>query len=112
MEGFDTPEVKDDQLMVTCSGSITVNGELKFEKTTIIPLLIDRTCRWPLSGIVEITRVDEIMTIDYSYGTGECDNIALVSKDGESEEIELNSGKFRKGFQRQHKHMKQHKGWW
>jgi hypothetical protein len=51
------------------------------------------------------------MTIN--YGAGECDNIALVTKDGgESEEIELNSGKFRKGFQRKHKHMKQNKGWW
>ena len=35
-----------------------------------------------------------------------------MTKDGESEEIELNEGKFRKGFQRQHKHMKQNKGWW
>jgi hypothetical protein len=108
--GFDTPEVTDDQLMVTCSGSITVNGELKFEKSTVEPLWIDRTCKWPLSGIVEITKGDEIMSIN--YGAGECDNIALVSKGDESEEIELNSGKFRKGFQRQHKHMKQNKGWW
>ena len=110
LTGFDTPEVRDDQLMVTCSGSITVNGELKFEKNTLEPLWIDRTCKWPLSGIVEITRAEEIMTIN--YGAGECDNIALVTKDGESEEIELNSGKFRKGFQRHNKHMKQNKGWW
>ena len=112
MAGFDTPEVRDDQLLVTCSGSITVNGDLKFSKTTVDPLSIDRTCKWPLSGIVEITRADEIMTIDYSYGTGECDNIAMVTKDGVSEEIELNRGQFRKGFQRHNKHMKQNKGWW
>jgi len=110
LAGFDTPKMRDDQLLVSRSGSITVNGELKFEKTIIVPLEIDRTCRWPLSGIVEITRADETMTID--YGTGECDNIALVTKDGEPEEIELNSGKFRKGFQRQNKHMKQNNGWW
>ena len=110
LNGFDTPEVSDDQLLVSRSGSITVNGNLKFSKTTVDPLLIDRTCKWPLSGIVEITRADEIMTID--YGTGECDNIALVTKDDMSEEIELNSGKFRKGFQRHNKHMKQNKGWW
>ena len=78
--------MRDDQLLVSRSGSITGNGELKFEKTTIVPLEIDRTCRWPLSGIVEITRADETMTID--YGTGECDNIALVTKDGEPEEID------------------------
>ncbi len=110
LSGFDTPEVTDDLLLLSRSGSITVNGDLKFSKTTVDPLMIDRTCTWPLSGIVEITRADELMTID--YGTGECDNIALVTKDGESEEIELNSGKFRKEFKRQHKHMKQNKGWW
>lgn len=110
LEGFDTPEVTDDQLLLSCNGSITVNDELTFSKTTIEPLFIDRTCKWPLSGIVEITRNDETMTIN--YGDGTCDNIAEVIKDGESEEIELNSGQFRKGFQRQNKHMKQHKGWW
>ena len=111
--GFDTPEVRDDIFLLTRNGSITVNDEHKFSKTTIEPLLIDRSCgKWPKSGIVEITRADEIMTIDYSYGTGECDNIAMVTKDGESEEIELNRGQFRKGFQRHNKHMKQNKGWW
>jgi hypothetical protein len=110
LTGFDTPEVTDDQLLVSRSGSITVNGELKFEKTTVEPLLIDRSCKWPLSGIVDITRAEETMTID--YGTGECDNIAQVTKDGETEEIELNSGQFRKEFQRNKRHMKQKKGWW
>jgi hypothetical protein len=112
MAGFDTPGVSDDIFLLTRNGSITVNDDLKFSKTTVDPLWIDRTCKWPLSGIVEITRGDEIMTIDYGYGTGECDNIALVTKDGVSEEIELNSGQFRKGFQRHNKHMKQNKGWW
>lgn len=110
MAGFDTPEATDDIFMLSRNGSITVNDDLKFQKTTIEPLLIDRSCRYPLSGIVEITRADETMSID--YGTGECDNIAHVTKDGVTEEIELNSGQFRKGFQRQNKNMKQNKGWW
>jgi hypothetical protein len=110
LEGFETPEAADDIFLLSRNGSITVNDELKFAKTTIEALLIDRTCKWPLSGIVEISKGGETMTID--YGTGECDNIALVSKDGESEEIELNAGKFRKGFQRKFKHIRQNKGWW
>ncbi|MCD4710743.1 MAG: hypothetical protein K8R52_07860 [Bacteroidales bacterium] len=110
LTGFDTPEIEDDQFLKSGSGTITVNDELKFTKTITEPLLIDRTCRYPLSGIVEITRDDETMTID--YGTGECDNIALVTKDGVSEEIELNSGKFRKGFERHKRHMNRNKGWW
>ena len=112
MAGFETPEATDDIFLLTRNGSITVNDEIKFSKSTIDPLLIDRSCKWPISGIVEITRADEIMTIDYGYDNDECDNIALVTKDGESEEIELNRGQFRKGFQRQNKHMKQNKGWW
>ncbi|MCK5066933.1 MAG: hypothetical protein KAR16_05825, partial [Bacteroidales bacterium] len=73
-------------------------------------LEINRACKYPLSGVIEITRDGETMTID--FGAGECDNIALVTKDEESEEIELSAGKFRKGFQRHIKHMKQKKGWW
>lgn len=110
LEGFDTPEATDDIFLLSRNGSITVNDTLKFEKITVEPLLIDRACKWPLSGIVEITKGGETMSID--YGTGECDNIAMVTKDGEVEEIELNSGKFRDGFKRQNKHLKQNKGWW
>ena len=108
--GFLTPEVEDDILFVSGSGTITVNGEITFTKTIIEPLLIDRSCRYPLSGIVEITRDGETMTID--YGDGECDNIAEVTKDGVTEQIELNACRFRDGFERQHKYWHQHKGWW
>ena len=110
LEGFETAEAADDIFLMSRNGSITVNEKLKFEKLTIEALLIDRSCKWPLSGIVEITKGGESMTID--YGTGECDNMALVSKGGESEEIELDAGKFRKGFRRYERHMKQNKGWW
>jgi len=110
LTGFETPEVEDDIFMKSGNGAITVNDLLKFSKVITEPLLIDRSCRYPLSGIVEITRGDEIMTID--YGTGECDNIALVTKDGESEEIELDSGQFSLGFQRHNRNMKKNKGWW
>ena len=110
LEGFDTPKASDDIFLLSSNGSITVNDELKFEKTTIEPLLIDRTCRWPLSGILEITKGGESMTID--YGEGDCDNIAEVTKDGETEEIELNSCKFKDGFEREDKNMNKNKGWW
>jgi hypothetical protein len=110
IEGFDTPQVADDIFLLSGSGNITVNSVLTFEKTITEPLLIDRACRFPLSGIIEITRNDEIMTID--FGTGECDNIALVTKDGVSEEIELDLCKFRKGFQRHDRNMDRNKGWW
>ncbi|MCK4751364.1 MAG: hypothetical protein KAT15_30105, partial [Bacteroidales bacterium] len=110
LTGFDTPESKDDIFLKSGGGSITVDEELRFERQITDPLLIDRTCMFPLSGIIEITRGGEFMIID--FGAGECDNIAVVTKDGQDEEIELVSGRFRKGFKREHKHMKQNKGWW
>jgi hypothetical protein len=109
LAGFETPETADDRFIRNGEGTVTVNEELKFERT-VTDLLIDRSCKYPLSGVIEITRDGETMTID--FGTGECDNIALVTKDGESEEIELNAGKFRQGFERHKKHMRQKKGWW
>lgn len=109
LNGFDTPECADDQFLRNGAGSITVNEELKFERA-VTDLFIDRACKYPLSGVIDITRGDESMSID--FGTGECDNLALVTKDGESEEIELNAGKFRKGFKRSERHMRNNKGWW
>lgn len=110
ISGFETPEIEDDVFKKSGGGSLIVNDEIKFERKIIEDLLIDRSCMFPLEGIIEISRGEEIMTID--YGDGECDNLAMVTKDGESEEIELKSGRFRKGFQRHKRNMKQKKGWW
>ena len=94
----------------TGGGTISVNGVVKFEREIIEPLLIDRACRFILSGVIEITRNDESMIID--FGDGECDNIAVVTKDGESEEIELISGRFRREFKRGDHNMNRKQGWW
>jgi len=103
LEGFDTPYFSDDIFMKTGGGTISVNGVVKFEREIIEHLLIDRACRFILSGVIEITRNDESMFID--FGEGECDNIAMVTKDGESEEIELISGRFRREFKRHDHNM-------
>lgn len=110
LSGFETPEIEDDIFLKSGGGSMTVNGELKFERNIIEDLLIDRSCMFPKEGIIEISRGVETMTID--YGDGECDKLAVVTKDGESEEIELMSGRFRKGFQRHKRNLNQDKGWW
>jgi hypothetical protein len=110
LSGLDTPEVEDDVFLKSGGGSLTVNDAIKFERNITEDLLIDRSCMFPLQGIIEISRGEETMSID--YGPGECDHLAVVTKDGESEEIELMSGRFRKGFKRQHRNLKQNKGWW
>ncbi len=110
LNGFGTPETEDDQFLKSGGGTITINDTLTFEREITEPLFIDRTCRYPLSGVVEITRDGEFLTIN--YGDGTCDNIAIISKDGVEEEIELEGGKFKKEFQRKNKNMKKKKGWW
>ncbi len=108
--GFETPKASDDQFYKTGGGSIMVNDELKFERIITDELQINRACMFPLSGVIEITRDGEMMSID--FGDGNCDNIAVVTKGDESEEIELISGRFRREFKRGNKHMKRNKGWW
>lgn len=110
VSGFTTPEIEDDIFYLSGGGSLTVNGETRFDRQIVEDLLIDRTCMFPLEGVIEISKGEETMTID--YGDGECDNLATVTKGDEVEEIELVSGKFKKSFKRQSKNMKQKKGWW
>lgn len=110
LSGFRTPQIGDDSFLLTGSSSLTVNGEAKFSTLITDPLLYDRACRFILSGTVEITRNDERLYID--FGDGECDNIAVVTKDGESAEIELISGRFREKFQRHNRNYNRENGWW
>ena len=110
INGFGTRDPFDDQFFKTGGGTITVNKDLVFERNIIDALHIDRACRFILSGVVEISKGDESMTID--YGEGDCDNIAIVTKDGISEEIELSKCRFRDGFMKRHRHFYRLKGWW
>ena len=110
LNGFGTAETDDDQFLKTGGGTITVDNTMTFERNITEALFIDRTCRYPLSGVVEITKDGEIMSIN--YGDGECDNMATVTKDGIEEEIDLEGCEFKKEFQRKNKNMNKKKGWW
>jgi len=110
IDGFLTREFTDNKFYKTGGGTITVNDEIKFERTITTPLYIDRACRFILSGVVEITKNGEVMIID--FGDGTCDNLAVVTKDGESEEIELTTCRFKKKMKRRVRNMFQHKKWW
>jgi hypothetical protein len=111
IDGFFSPEFTDNKFYKTGGGTITINGDLVFERTIIEALYIDRACRFILGGLVEISRNDETMTIDFGDGVS-CDNIAVVTKEGVSEEIELTTGKFKNRFERFRKNMRKRNGWW
>jgi hypothetical protein len=44
----------------------------------------------PVSGIKQIIVNDGEHEILYDYGDGECDNIVTITKDGISEDVEIN----------------------
>lgn len=111
IDGFLTRIKSDNKFYKTGGGTITVNDDIVFEREIIEPLYVDRACRFILGGLVQITKDGEEMIID--FGDGEtCDNIAIVTKDGVSEEIELSSGKFKNRFDRHRKHFRIRNGWW
>jgi hypothetical protein len=110
ISGFETPEAEDDRFLESGGGTMLVNEQLEFERNISDPLLVDRSCRYPLSGVIQIIKDGETMVID--FGEGECDNIAAVIKDGKSEEIDLENGSFSNGFQRNNRRLDQPMNWW
>ena len=61
----------------------------EFTTTIKTPLVFKSICRkpFPVEGVVEINKNGGIATLD--YGTGECDNLATMTADGVSKEIQL-----------------------
>lgn len=88
--GYDTWFDWDDNVfVVTGSGSTTFpNGDTYVAEITS-PLEFHASCKKSiaLKGIVSITKNSASATID--YGSGECDTLATITKDGVTEEIDL-----------------------
>ncbi len=93
LTGFETAEKSDDSFKITGTGSITQDGSSTYSRKILVPLFVDRSCHYILSGQVELTNAEGTILID--YGDGTCDNTATVTKDGVTEEIDLTRCKFR-----------------
>jgi len=63
--------------------SSTVLNDLVYKKTC----RSERSARFPVSGVKEITIGESTILID--FGDGECDSLATITKDGVSTEIDL-----------------------
>ena len=86
--GFMTPDRWDDECLITGTASGKNAAGTLYSTSIISPLHWKRVCRFIVSGVTEITREGaEPFLLD--YGTGECDNKAVVTRDGESREISL-----------------------
>ena len=86
--GFATPNKWDDECLIT--GSATgINAEgISYVRTITSSLRWKRVCAFIVSGVVTVDRGDA-EPFELDYGTGDCDNKAVVSRGGESKEILL-----------------------
>lgn len=88
--GYDTWFDWDDNVfVVTGSGTTTFPNGDTYSAEITTPLEFNALCRksFAVKGIVSITKNGASATID--YGSGECDTLATVTKDGVTEEIDL-----------------------
>jgi hypothetical protein len=94
VSGFETPDKSDDVYYKTGSGTISINDSLTYSRTITKALLYDRSCEYILSGTVELYKNGSTVVID--YGDGTCDQVATVTTDGTTEEINLPDHSFDK----------------
>ncbi|WP_427872263.1 hypothetical protein [Flavobacterium sp. MMS24-S5] len=88
--GYDTWFDWDDNVfVVTGSGSTTFPNGDTFSAEITTPLEFNASCRKSIAvkGIASITKNGAIATID--YGSGECDTLVKVTKDGVTEEVDM-----------------------
>jgi hypothetical protein len=86
--GFLTGNIWDDEFLITGNASgINING-FAYTNTIMTALHWKRVCRFVVSGIVKIER-EGAEPIEINYGDGECDAVAIVTRGGESREIQL-----------------------
>lgn len=88
IQGSDTPNRWDDIYLVTGTAHGTRPNGLTWEREIINPLRIELACRFIVSGTVELRPQERPVRL-LDYGTGECDNIATVTINGETYTIYL-----------------------
>jgi hypothetical protein len=86
--GFNTRNIWDDEVLITGTASgVTINGVV-YTNTITTALHWTRTCKFIVSGIIDIEREGRDSII-LDYGSGSCDAVATVTKGGETKEITL-----------------------
>jgi hypothetical protein len=95
VSGFETSEKSDNIYYLSGYGNLSVNDTARYTKTITTPLLFDASCDYIRSGVIELTRNGNVSVID--YGDGTCDNVATITTNGVTEEINLHGNKFKEG---------------
>lgn len=91
IEGYDTRDWADNVFLFTGSWTLTFTDGIvysSYSSNIIEPLRREMACRFIVSGIVEVQKLDMSGTID--FGDGSCDDIAtFTDEDGVVSEITL-----------------------
>lgn len=86
--GMMTRNIWDDEFLITGTGTgKNING-YAFTNTIMTALHWKRSCRFVVSGIVNIER-EGADPVEINYGEGECDAVASVTCAGETQQIQL-----------------------
>jgi hypothetical protein len=86
--GFMTANKWDDECLITGSASGKNADGISYLRTITSALHWKRVCEFIVGGVVKIER-EGAEPFELNYGNGECDNKAVVSRGGESKEIQL-----------------------
>lgn len=93
VEGLETPyDYSDDVFTISGFADSESSEGLTFSRVITNPLIKPATCRFITQGTVNFYKNDELFA-ELDYGNGECDDIALITKDGETIQITLGKRK-------------------
>jgi len=89
LEGLNTPlERDDDRIQVTGSINFVSSTGDTYSRVITEPLIRLGDCKHPVEGIVSYSKNDLVVG-ELNYGDGICDNLATLTTDGATVEIEL-----------------------
>jgi hypothetical protein len=86
--GLLTRTIWDDECLITGTANGTNPEGVGYTNTITTALLWKRVCFFIVSGVVKIEREGK-KDVEINYGDGNCDAVAVVTKEGESKEILL-----------------------
>jgi hypothetical protein len=92
--GIMTRNIWDDEFLISgTSEGQTING-LAYKNTIMNAIRWQRVCRFAVSGTVSM-QCEDADPIVIDYGNGDCDDVATVTRNGETKQLQL---KFRHRF--------------
>jgi len=86
--GLLTKNIWDDECLVTGTATGTTLEGVTYSNTITTALHWKRACFFIVSGVVKIEREGK-PDVEINYGNGDCDALAVVTRNGESKEILL-----------------------